>query len=35
MSEETKNDGIVNRRKEALDYHSQDPSGKIEIKVTN
>ena len=34
MSEETKNDGIVNRRKEALDYHSQDPSGKIEIKVT-
>ena len=34
MSEETKNDGIVNRREEALDYHSQDPSGKIEIKVT-
>ena len=23
-----------NRRQEALDYHSNDPSGKIEIKVT-
>ena len=34
MSEETKNDGIVNRREEALDYHSKNPSGKIEIKVT-
>ena len=29
MSEETKNDGIVNRRKEALDYHSQDPVEKL------